>query len=494
MKLGERKIMKFFKKALVATAVVSAFGAQAVTVSSSLTKISEEGLAAGNTAVVASTGGKIFVLDFVVDKLTPAASTISLTFSKGVELDNVATLSENVNNVVGTGVGIIDIDTAGGGGATNSFFSYGTGSFTFDKFNVDTDNTDDKHVLSFDVNLGNPLTASSAFRLTLDDVDTNGFDLGDTSAEVCYKSVDANDVLIEEGCSPISEVVSQFDFTVEQKWDGKIERIDQTDFSRQYDGADSDNDTVKFKLGNDESLVAALLLADANITFDADFTGVVDGDLVDANFGANPLTNAPTINVGEDEISFQVPNADFATEGANAGTSVSGYVTFNAGVTPAVIIPQTGLIVATADFNVGTDSTTIIRAAGQWMLDATVINVPYLPVGYADAGTFATVEIANDGTESANVMATFIMNGVVDGVDALRSESFDLGDVPANTVVKYSAAALATAFGIEGSAKLSVTFNIDAYAQDISAYATVQSGTGRSEVSNSQTKVDGKGL
>jgi hypothetical protein len=493
MKLGERKIMKLFKKALVATAVVSAFGAQAVTVSSDLTKISAEGVAAGNTALVASTGGKEFVLDFVVDKLTPAASTITLTFSKGVNLENVVAASADVNNVVGTGVGIIDIDTAGGGSNTASFFSYGTGSFTFDKFSVDTDNSDDKHVIAFDVNLGNPLTASSAFRLTLDDVDTNGFALGDTSAEVCYKSVDANDVLIEEGCSPISEVISQFDFTVEQKWDAKIERIDQKDFSRLYDGANTDNDTVKFKVGNDESLVAALANVDADIMFAGNFTGVVDADLVDANFGTAVLTNAPVVNGDEDEIAFQIPNADLGTESANAGTSVTGYVTFNASITN-VIIPQTGAITATADFTDGTESTKIVRAAGEWMLDATVINVPYLPVGYADAGTFAAVEIANDGSESANVMATFILNGVVDGVDAERSESFDLGDVPANTVVKYSAATLATAFGIEGSAKLSVTFNIDAYAQDISAYATVQSSTGRSEVSNSQAKVDGKGL
>ena len=40
--------------------------------------------------------------------------------------------------------------------------------------------------------------------------------------------------------------------------------------------------------------------------------------------------------------------------------------------------------------------------------------------------------------------------------------------------------------------KLSLTFNIDGFAQNISLYAFSQNSKGRSEVSNSQYKIDGK--
>ena len=484
MKLGEWKIMKLFKKALIATAVVSAFGAQAVTVSSDKLQISKQGIEAGNAATIATAATQAFVLDFVVDKLTPAASTITLTFSEGVDLSYLDVGSSDVNNVVGSGTGIVN-ETGG-----NTFFNYGTGSFTFDKFEVDTD--EDEHTISFDVNLGNPLTASSAFRLTVDTlVDANGIDFGgDTDATVCYESRDANDNFIESGCSQISELTDQFSFDVAQEWDAKIERVDQIDFSRLYDGSAVNSDTLKFTLNNDESLLAAIMGADANITISGDFTGVADATLVDANFGASALTNAPAVNGDEDEIAFIIPNADILAEGANTSTLVSGFVRFEAdGIT---IIPQTGLITAEAEFSNGVDDATeITDAAGEWALDATVINVPYLPLLFTD--TSSSVHIANDGNDAANVMATIVTFGEMGDADQTRSESVDFGDVPANTIVKLTQGTIATAFGITDASKVSITFNIDGYAQDISAYATVQNNGGRTEVSNSQAKVDGKG-
>ena len=47
-------------------------------------------------------------MDFVVDKLTPAASTITLTFSEGVDLSYLDVGSSDVNNVVGSGTGIVN--------------------------------------------------------------------------------------------------------------------------------------------------------------------------------------------------------------------------------------------------------------------------------------------------------------------------------------------------------------------------------------------------
>jgi hypothetical protein len=495
--------MKLFKKALVATAVVGAFGAQAVTVSSEKVKISQEGSDFGLKALVAQTAGDDdFVLDFVVDKLTPAASTITLTFDSSVSLEGITSSDSAVNNVIGTGTGEAQID--GTGTAT---FGYGTGSFTFDKFNVGEDD-DGKDTISFDVNLGNPLTASSAFRLTLANADTangaNGVAIGG-EAEVCYESRDAADVLIEAGCAKISEVKSQFSFSVidSNEWDGKIERVDQETFSRNADSnTDGTDDTVKFKISNDESLAAALVVSSAELTFAGKFTGVTDETITVANTGTNDIVGTVNTSV-TGEISFDVAAGEVAVD----GTEQTGMVTFNSSAnatTGAITIPATGDITATLKFidttsNNGTTAGTnfsISDAAGSWALDATVINVPYLPLGFTD--TSASVHIANDGDVEANVMATIITYcdalKLDTCVDQTRSESVDLGTVPANTVAKLRQGFLMEEFGITEATKVSITFNIDAYAEDISAYATVQNSEGRTEVSNSQAKVDGKGL
>ncbi len=495
---GERIKMKLFKKALVATAVVGAFSAQAVTVSSQKVQISQEGSDFGLSALVAQTAGTDdFVLDFVVDKLTPAASTITLTFDSSVSLTNITSPDSAVNNVIGTGEGIANV--AGG----NAVFDYGTGSFTFDRFNIDQ-NADGQDTISFDVNLGNPLTASSAFRLTLSDFGaTNGVALNG-EAEVCYESRDAADVLIETGCAPISELKSQFSFQVldANEWDGKIERVEQESFSRNSDIGSDTADTVKFKLSNDETLAAALTVATANLTFAGDFDNVTTNEITAANGGISDISASTATVTDEDEINFVLTTV---TDIANTGVEQTGLVEFDAnGSGTAITIPTTGAINASITFidttsvSGTTTGTTVVLndAAGSWALDATVINVPYLPLLFTD--TSSSVHIANDGNSAANVMATIVTYcdaiKLDTCVDQTRSESVDLGTVPANTVAKIRQGALAEAFGITDATKVSVTFNIDAYAEDISAYATVQNGEGRTEVSNSQAKVDGKGL
>jgi hypothetical protein len=497
--------MKLFKKALVATAVIGAFSAQAVTVSSNKTAISQEGSDFGLKALVATTAGADdFVLDFVVDKLTPAASTITLTFDSSVSLEGITSSDTAVNNVIGTGTGEASID--GNGTAT---FGYGTGSFTFDRFNIG-ENADGEDTISFDVNLGNPLTASSAFRLTLANVDatnnaTNGVAIGG-EAQVCYESRDAADVLIEQGCSTISEVKSQFSFEVldANEWDGRIERVEAQTFTRDSDLGSETADTLKFKVSNDETLAAALTVNTAVVTFTGNFADVTTNEITVVNTGTTDVQSTANASVSG-EISFTI-DAAAGVELVNTGVAQTGMVTFDAiGSGNAITIPQTGSINAEIEFfdtvSVGTTTTTVNGtsftlndAAGEWALDATVINVPYLPLLFTD--TTSSVHIANDGTTAANVMATIVTYcdaiKLDTCVDQTRSESVDLGTVPANTVAKIRQGALAEAFGITEATKVSVTFNIDAYAEDISAYASVENSGGRTEVSNSQAKVDGK--
>jgi hypothetical protein len=483
---GERIKMKLFKKALVATAVIGAFSAQAVTVSSDKVQISKEGAENGLKALVAtSVGTDDFVLDFVVDKLTPAASTITLTFDSSVSFANITSPDSSVDNTIGTGSG--EANVANG----NATFAYGTGSFTFDRFNIDQ-NTDGEDTISFDVNLGNPLTASSAFRLTLANFGaTNGVSIGG-SAEVCYESRDASDVLIEQGCSVISEEKSQFSFDVVQEWDGKIERVTQESFARNQDANIDTQDTLKFKISNDETLNASLTVANVAVLLEGDFTGVTDASLLTgSNSGISAVT--PVVSGDEDSISFDLATT---TDLANDGTVQTANVDFNSGVNTSALItiPQTGAIDASVKFVNPTKEITLTDSAGSWSLDATVINVPYLPLGFTD--TTSSVHIANDGNSEANVMATIVTYcdalKLTTCVDQDRSESVDLGTVPANTVAKLRQGFLMEEFGLTEATKVSITFNINSDAEDISAYASVENSGGRTEVSNSQAKVDGK--
>jgi hypothetical protein len=492
---GERIKMKLFKKALVATALVTAFGAQAVKVSSEKVKISEEGTNFGLKALVAtdSATNDDFVLDFVLGAFTPSGSYITLTFGDNVGLSNVVSNDSAVNNVIGSGEGIANVDVG------NAVFSYGTGSFTFDKFVIDK-NDDDQDTIEFEVNLGTAIPAGSAFRLTLSNFGTGGVELAG-AGEVCYESREdepKDSAVIESGCSTISELASQFSFLVTQEFDGKIERLAQDSFARKSDNNVDTQDRLKFKLSNDETLAAALTVANATVVLEGDFTGVNDAEVAFANIGASPLATQPVAT--DDDITFELTGAEIT----NAGSTVEVVTDFDANASGnAITIPQTGDIDATVTFidatstsgsNTGTEVSLPVADAGSWSLDATVINVPYLPLGFTD--TSASVHVANDGNSAANVMATIVTYcdalKLDTCVDQERSESVDLGDIPANTVAKIRQGFLMEEFGITEATKVSITFNIDADAEDISAYATVQNGEGRTEVSNSQAKVDGK--
>jgi hypothetical protein len=313
-------------------------------------------------------------------------------------------------------------------------------------------------------------------------------------------------MLIEQGCSTISEVKSQFSFEVldANEWDGRIERVEAQTFTRDSDLGSETADTLKFKVSNDETLAAALTVNTAVVTFTGNFADVTTNEITVVNTGTTDVQSTANASVSG-EISFTI-DAAAGVELVNTGVAQTGMVTFDAiGSGNAITIPQTGSINAEIEFfdtvSVGTTTTTVNGtsftlndAAGEWALDATVINVPYLPLLFTD--TTSSVHIANDGTTAANVMATIVTYcdaiKLDTCVDQTRSESVDLGTVPANTVAKIRQGALAEAFGITEATKVSVTFNIDAYAEDISAYASVENSGGRTEVSNSQAKVDGK--
>ncbi|RZF91336.1 hypothetical protein EXT42_14640 [Pseudoalteromonas sp. CO302Y] len=467
--------MKLFKKALLATAIFGAMGAQAATVSSDPLKLSAEGVAAGLTAENVA-----FDVDFVVKKLTPAASTVTLTFDDAVDLSDLETLvgttAVDITNDPATGTGVID-SAGDGSGTVYLTFSYGTGSFTFDRLVVDAD----AGTISFEVNLGNPITAESAFRLSAS-VDA-GVDFSGAS-QIAYASEESDGTAIETGVGTLATTTSQFDFAVTAPFDGRIERVAQTTFAKNGNNltvSDAAYDTLGYYLvDNADNLEASLIVTSATVELEGDFDNGVTGSPV---VGGDPatvgqFTPAATFSTSQDSLTFTAvtPTTD--------GAKTAGTLVFDNTTNTTVVIPQTGDIAASATLAVSNGSAATLEIAtnvdaGEWALDALVINIPYFPVGFEGLST--SVHFANESANDADVIVT--------AIDQAGNE-YDgtIADLAGDTVTKVSQVAIMEALGAPAGSKLSVTFNINANDGDVNAYAFSNAGTGRQALVTSQEK------
>ncbi|MET2950679.1 hypothetical protein ABXV18_21425 [Vibrio owensii] len=426
---------KLFNASLVALAVAGTFGAQAATISSTPAQLSAEGIAIGNTY----TGDITF--DVVVSKEHASSSEVVLSFGENVDFAT--------NSVVGGACGVWSVGQATCGDVS---FDVGTGSFTFDNVVVDGA----KKTITFDVNLGNAMTANSAFRVT---VGATNDPILKGAANVNYAS-NLGGTEIETGVGKIAETAQQFSFVVNNEFDGKIERINQTTF------VPAGNDILNYTLGNKSTLLAKVTGEDATVTFAGKFANVVAGDF------AGTTTIAPVVAASEDLLTVTVPAAS-----VDAG-DYAGILEF---IPSGAVIPQTGDIEAGASL-AGTTPVTVIATnvdAGEWSLDASVVNVPYLPVGYENLS--ANVEYSNHGSNAAAVSIT--------AFDAEGNEyTGDLANAAGKTVTKYSEDDIKAALGITGQAKLNITFISDADADDVSIVPYYRQGDSRVQSINDQYK------
>ncbi|MCU8011278.1 hypothetical protein [Shewanella sp. SM74] len=453
---------KVFKASILAASVALSFGASAATVApSSVTYLSSEGVAAG---IVAE--NKNISFDVIVEKNHPASSIITLTFDSKLDLDDLSAGTGEVTQTPGAG-------TATAGDIT---FNYGTGSFTFDNVEIDAE----KGTITFVVNLGNPLTADSAFRISLGaaKVDLTGKSI------VSYKSTKADGTEIETGSGVIADTKSQFSFAITKPYSKLIDREDNKEF---IDGTSAED--LEYVFTNDETLGAALEDVSAKIEFTgafgstltADFDGATTtGTAVSNGVGALPGPAVKATKVTVNLADTEVPLAD--------GTDNDGVLSF-ALATVGIDIPQTGAIKAkvTLDGSNNPKDAFVYKSdvnAGEWRLDAAIVNVPYLPVGY----TFTpNVEISNAGATDAEVQVkAFDQYG----------EEYKTVTLPfkakANTVTKVSEADLEKAFGLQplSKKKLSTTFIIDADLNNITLVPYYKEGTSRINVLADQYKAD----
>ena len=458
--------MKLFKKALVASAIIGSFAAQAVTIApSTKIELSAEGVQYGVAPVAADVE-----FDIVVEANHPATTEITLTFDGKVDLNGL---------LGGSCVALPPVGSETSDQCGDVVFSYGNGNFTFDNVVVtEAAAAGQVDKITFEVSTGNAITAFSSFGVLLGG--TKVMISGATA--ITYDSY-YNANLVEHGVFDLATEKSQFTFALTQELDGVIQREDQNYFISGT--ATASKDELKYTLTNDESLTLALTDADIDVVVSANFEDV---DQFTTTSGA---ISTPVASMSTGAVEFDTLTGNYAYTTPTPGVLVEHKETWGF-ETPMLsgVIPVTGNAVLMATVTTVANGTTFPTTghsivsgvdAGEWALDATIINVPYFPVNYAD--TSSSVHIANEASKDADVIVTAIDN------NGVEYGPLNLGFAAnGNTVTKVSQGAIAKLFNITAATKLSVTFNLDADKENVSAYAVTQNTKGRSEVSNSQLK------
>lgn len=446
---------KLFNASLVALAVAGTFSANAadISVNGDSVKISTEAKEVG----LSYTGALTF--DTIVKKDHSAGSEIVLTFSEDVDL----------SGVVGGACSGLNSGTFECGGTTDAntdglVFDVGTGSFTFDAVTVD--NT--AKTISFNVNLGNPLIANSAFRTTINNIEIAG------ASDLDYAS-NLGGAEIETGSALIATEASQYSFAVQTEYNNRVERVNQETFAT---------------FASDEGAlvdIARVNILDKATEFDVAAT-TVDSDIkVSADLHLGGATEAAFAITGTTGTVTKVEDAGKLVGFTSALTGLDAtkatVITFtNPANTPIAL--TNFAIDAAVEYNDGASATgtkTLAQAAdlGQWELDASVVNVPYLPVGYENLSS--NVEYSNHGSSAAEVS--------ISAFDNKGNEwNGTLANAAPKTVTKYSEDDIMAALGITEATKLNITFISDADEENVSIVPYYRQGDSRVQSINDQYK------
>lgn len=457
---------KLFNASLVALAVAGTFSVNAadISVNGDSVKISTEAKEVG----LSYTGALTF--DTIVKKDHSAGSEIVLTFSKDVDLSGViGGACSGLNSGTFT-CGGKDDPANPGTTIEGLVFDVGTGSFTFDAVTVD--NT--AKTISFNVNLGNPLVANSAFRTTIQKIGIAG------ASNLDYAS-NLGGTEIETGKAVIATEASQYSFAVATQYNNRVERVNQHEFAT---------------FASDETKlvdIARVNILDLATEFDVSATTVKSDIQVNAQLHLGETTQTAFGISGTSLVTSTTidPVTDAASNLVGFTASVDGLDETTATVitftnTADKDIALTGFTIDSDvvynDGNGGADETkTLSQAAdlGKWELDASVVNVPYLPVGYETLS--ANVEYSNHGSTAAAVSITaFDQNG--------QKHSGDLPDAAEHTVTKYSDVQIMEALGITAPTKLNITFISDADEENVSIVPYYRQGDSRVQTINDQYK------
>jgi len=273
----------------------------------------------------------------------------------------------------------------------------------------------------------------------------------------------------EDGSSALATEKSQFTFAKKASFDALVDRtVDDLD---QFVGGAAITDAFTFEFTNDTELKAALNAGAG----DATLTLVLESDFGAA--GANGFTGTTSTDADGNQTAVAFTGLDPADTAVTYTPIPTVAIPLNAITYSAVVVGRDGANAEDVTVELAT-----AQDAGQWELNASVVNVPYLPVGY---GLTPNIEIANAGsTDAAISLEAFDQFGN----EYPRKEISVVAKK--NSVTKVSEADMQAAFGIGAGVprKLSVTVVVDADAEDITLVPYYRQGDSRMGVITDQYK------
>ena len=421
----------------------------------------------------------------IVREQLEAGDKITLVFGKMFTISPTGVLFSDITT--SPGLPIAPTPTT-----ANIGIHYGSGTFTMGNAVVTT--TSGVTTVVFEVLTGDVVPKDASFEVSIFGTDVDKSKV--SAATVTYSAVSGltGDAKDTTGTNIGNFVVTadQYSSKISTKLNGVIQRDDKENFVSGYTGTDTNTDTLVLKITDDQTLLSPAngVKVKATVTLTGDFsyaTGTLTGVLSDSNAVDNTLVDL-AIATDKKSATFTITDEVAVGDDGIAGTYSLLIDTDSDGKNDINDTAYTATVSIDADSTSALNTPQVTQSqedAGKWIIDAAIINVPYFVVG--KEGTSSSVHFSNLGPK-ADVIVEAV--SVIDAAgDSVVYEAVDLGfDLAANSVTKVSQGKIIEALGIPaGTQKLSVTFNIDGLASDVSAYAFTQSPEGRSEISNSQT-------
>jgi hypothetical protein len=477
--------MNLFKKAVVATAIVAACSSvHAGEVSDATVSHSAQGLGASAGSPAESS------VRVIAGESLRAGDLITLTFGTGVSgltgSDVVATTTTPVD-------GIVNI-------------TYGTGTYTTTEKSFTPAVTNASGavttgaILVLEITTGSSIPADSSLEVAVPGA--NIVAKSAANATVTY-TASRNGVAIDTTGDNVGSLViteDQYSASVKTAFNGVIERENQITFvSGGVAGVsgDKDADTLVISVKDNQDLLSAANAAKVKATIsilatsnwpaadDQVSSPTVDGPTyLVTTAQSNTLTQPVISGTNPKLLSFTVVDAESGSPLVGDGIEDEYTLTIDGKEQTLSANSYSVSVSVDADSVLTTNTPQVLltaAAAGEWRLDATEINVPYLPVGFDD--TTASIHFSNTATTDVPVSMSAV------SLEADKSNkkyaSVNLDDLEASSVTKLSQSKIMQLFDITEKTKLSITFNIGGDADKVQAYATISSPEGRAEVSNS---------
>ncbi|WP_462164587.1 hypothetical protein [Pseudoalteromonas xiamenensis] len=385
--------MKLFKQALLASAILGAFGAQAADLTDAVTKTSKQGLEVG-TAAKSS-------LRVIVREQLEAGDRVTLTFGKGVT--GITSVTTNSNG------------EAIQSGANNQLgIVYGSGTFKIKP--ISTTTTSGVTTVVLEVMTGDPITKDSSFEIEVPGINIEKTKAAEATVTYSATSGLNGNAKDTTGKATGSFVVlaDQYGASVATKANGVITRSPATTFtsggiagSNTTLGTAVNADTIVLKITDDQNLLSAAsgVNVQATVTIEGDFSGDIDATSV-AITAANSAAVIANKTIASDKKSLSFTLTDQAS-GAGIADSYTIELdhTGDGKTIKATEFKATVVVDADSSSATNTKQEALVKAdAGEWVLDATIINIPYFPVGFEGVNT--SVHFANETSSDVDVIIT----------------------------------------------------------------------------------------